>query len=305
VEQSGLTKALEQINRDLQSVAVIAPAVSIEASQPKTLDVNEMLFQIAKKAGDTLGVPTLASVPIGSTASASAIEVRDIVQRVTTWKAGGWYLLFGFQGNPVPNDLGRLNLWVRVSLDLAATGKPLLQGYQGLLSAVSVGLGSHGVALGQFKTLWHFDPDHWNGLPPTGRSNGPAKFFSVPLWHYLKFPDDFVRLPSPQGDPFLTPSPWSTIPQNRQTASKWREADARRHFMYVTTLWIDGVMALPTARARAIYAKKYLDYAVANWAYLGGLRYPTTSSVPLADWSALLDWALTTCSTDYDWLDLL
>lgn len=304
-DQSGLARALEITNRDLQTAAVIAPAVCVEASNSRSMDINELLFMLAKQAGDALGIPTLASIPIAASASASEAEIHTIIRRVTSWNAGGWYLLYDFDGNAVPSEFTRLQLWARTCLDLAATGKPLILGYQGLLSVVSVGLGAHGIALGQFQTLWHFDPNHWAGTTPGPIRRASTKFFSVPLWHPLRFPDDFPTLPSPQADPFLTPSPWSQIPQARQVAARWGDADARRHFMYTTTQWIDAAMALPTPRERAIHAKEHLDQAMAHWVTLSRLRYQTPHSLPHAEWSALLGWALTNRAQDYDWLDLL
>lgn len=303
-EQSALSQALEAVNRDLGSVAVIAPAVVMEASTPGHLLINEMLYKVAKQAGDRLGIPTVAPIPIASSASASEVEVDRIIQRITAWGPDAWYLLYDFDGDALPSDLGRLQLWAKTSLNLAGTGKPLIQGYQGMLSAVAVGLGSHAIAVGHFQTLWHFDPDHWQVTSSPSRS-GPPKFLSVPLWHNLKFPDDFTLLPTPQGDPHLTVSPWSAVPQSRRMAANWRHADARRHFMFVSTQWIDSAMALPSSRQRASFAKSHLDDAQRHWATLGRLSYPTMPNIPHRDWSGLLDWALINKAHDYDWLDLI
>ena len=64
-ELGKLRTALVSINAELNTSAVIAPAVVYEAGQAETAILNAKLFRAAKKAGESAGKPTYATAVMG------------------------------------------------------------------------------------------------------------------------------------------------------------------------------------------------------------------------------------------------
>lgn len=104
---AALQTALHQLCAELHVSAVISPAVIYEAGRPDIVDLNSKLFSVAKSVGDVLGVPTLATIVVGASATASDQTTESIVSDVTSLPADGWYFSFesGEDRSPRPITL--------------------------------------------------------------------------------------------------------------------------------------------------------------------------------------------------------
>lgn len=70
-ELEALAFVLERINRDLNTSAVISPAVLYKGGDRNIEDLNERLFRAARMAADAIGIPVLGSVVLERSATSS------------------------------------------------------------------------------------------------------------------------------------------------------------------------------------------------------------------------------------------
>ncbi len=126
-----LGDALISWNTDLQTSAVIAPAVIYEAGRPDILDVNAMLFGEAKRAAAANGVPVYASVVLGHSVTSSDGTLSEILAAATALDPDGWYFSFEFREQRIPGATTLVRRFLEAGLVLACTGKPVMHAFAG------------------------------------------------------------------------------------------------------------------------------------------------------------------------------
>jgi hypothetical protein len=191
----GLARALEDENRKFNTSAVIAPALPYEAARPDIVALNSKLFRAAKKAGNAIGVPTYGTVAISQTLSNMEL-VEKALSGATAEEADGWYSTFEFKEERLPTDVDDVFRFANASLTLACTGAPVLHAFAGPLSILSFGSGATGTAVSFWKNLWGFNRERWKESADQqgGGGNAPPRYFSVPLWGTIVYPDETLLI---------------------------------------------------------------------------------------------------------------
>lgn len=316
--QDGLTRALEMVNRSLRSSAVIAPAVIYEAGSPHLWGINQMLFRCAKKAGDHLGIPTLASIPIGSSVSVSEPETLNILGAATALPSDGWYILFEFDRDPVPVSSGRLARCASSCLSLAGTERPILFGFSGLMSLPVMAWGASAVGFGHAATLHQFKGRHFNLRTrlqqAADRRNGKGgggpeslRFFSSGLWTGLACPDETspLALLEELFRKVMIPSPYSQTVMDDPSTAEWSLDEAHMHYAWHIHQQVEALLEIPALIDRANQVKTLIDGQIELWGEVQSRGIAIRQGFHLGYWTAWKDAiqnALRDQKADYDWL---
>ena len=144
-ELSALSAELESLGTALGVSAIIAPAAMYEAGRPDIDELNGRLFGAAKSAGDALGVPTLATVALAQSVTASDSTVAAAMDAATGIPANGWYYAFEFKEERIPSSREAVRRCCDAGLSLALTGKPVLHAYAGPMCLLSYGFATTAV----------------------------------------------------------------------------------------------------------------------------------------------------------------
>src|SRR5690606_4480549 len=118
-------------------------------------------FRAAKAAGDNLGLPTIATILIGHSATASTQLVEQVLSYATALNSDGWYFGFEFQADRVPAEVEPVSICINSGLILASTGKPVLHAYAGPMSLLSFAFGATATGIGHNQNLWQFSRERW------------------------------------------------------------------------------------------------------------------------------------------------
>lgn len=308
-----VARAIEKANRDLGSAAVLAPAVVYESGRPEIHEVNALLFAAAAKAGDAIGVPTLATVVIGTSAKGSESEVSSILAHATSLRAAGAYLACEFEEDRIPSDPQVIERFGRACLTLATSGWRVIHACAGPMALLSLGLGAVGAAIGPDQNLWQFDRGRWE--PKEGGGGGgkaPPRFFSGSLWGTMVCPDELDQLDARVLERVMTHTPFSQALARAAKPSlvAWGKGESKRHMVHVVASKVAALAAFPTARECARAAVAHLTSAEALHAEIANLRLPIPLKTESKNtyqtvWRRVAEKILVKRADDYSYLELL
>lgn len=302
-EMDNWSKSLEDENRNVKAAAVIAPALPYEAGRPDLIDVNARLFVAAKRAGDAIGVPTLATVVVGQSGTTAGL-IRDMLSAPTALPADGWFYQFEFQEARLPKDEDEVFRFCVAALTLACTDKPLLHSCAGPMALLSFAVGATGSAISFRQNLWGFERSKW--LVPDGQGGGgnaPARFFSGTLWGTIVQPDELILLSPPLQAAVLTHSPHSAAVASAPTLP-WEKWSANKHMVHVVAAGAEAIAKHAHARDAADAAIKLLTQATSLHSAITklGMVLKDETNTYQVPWCKALQRALKDNADDYQWL---
>ena len=300
-----LQKHIETINRDLNTTAVLAPAVKYEAGRPDISNLNQRLFEISKNVGDALSVPTYATIILGNSITSSVDTINSILSEATSLDCDGWYLGFEFDTyERVPSQIREVYNCCLTQLKLACTGKPVLHAFAGPLGLLSMGAGATGVGIGHFQNLWQFTRGRFEDSENTGGGGGdaPARYFSKALWGTIVYPDEIQPLSVSLRNTIHTASPFST--QRFQTFLPWSKWSSYKHLLFVIGGTLNGIGEVATPRERLQYARNILQNALDLHGRIS-LELKDNTDAYQGNWIEVIDNLMENNSEDYDYLRML
>jgi len=295
-----LAAALADTSRALTATAVLAPALAYEAGRPDIVALNARMFSAARSVGNDLGIPTIATVVLGRSATSAEGPLSDALSAATKLDADGYYYAYVFGGGRIPSDEDDVRRCCSAVLTLACSGKPVIHAYAGPMALLSPGVGAHAVGVGHSQNLWQFTIERWSDSPSDqgGGGDAPARLFSRGLWGTIIHPDETAQLTAALRAQVDTHSPFVT---------PWSRWQANKHLVYAIGQEIAELYALPTVRDRAAAARARLQGAVSLHEQIrqsGVLLKDGTDSYQ-ANWDNAMGQVLSDCDGDYDYLDLL
>jgi hypothetical protein len=305
---SDLARAIEKENRELGCDAVIAPAIPYEAARPEIIALNARLFEIAKNAGDAIGIPTYATVVIGR--SATTVEVVEgILSGATTLEADGWYYGFEIDGQQrLPTGIDVVYRYCLAGLTLACSGKGVLHAYSGPLANIAYGAGARAVGIGIWQNLWGFKRTKFQVTAEQGGGGeAPPRYFSGVLWGTIVYPDEVVQLSKRISKSFssqiLQPSSPYSPSSSAITWSKW---ESRKHMVYIIASMTNRLAQMADARRAMEAAVAALETASMFHQQIvaAGIQLKDETDAYQSSWAAAGKKLLTEHSKDYDWLEL-
>ena len=300
VELGLLSSQILGISTDLGVSAIIAPAVVYEAARPDIVQLNSQLFDAAKAAAQSLGVPTYATVVLGRSVSQSNMTATDVISSATSLDADGWYFAYEFPSERIPSGEEEVVRCCHAGVRLAATGKPVMHAYAGPMSLISGGFGATAAAIGHSQNLWHFTRDRWEETASQGGGGGnaPARHFSEALWGTIIDPDEQVQLSTTLRSQILSSSPYRT---------PWTRWEANKHLVHIQMSVVGSIFTdlnprniIGMAAARLAAAVDWHDEVRAE-----GVVLKDDTNCYQAAWLAALHVFESQCSEDLDYLELI
>lgn len=307
-----LSTTIEEHNRQLATSAVIAPAVLYEANRPERLELNAKLFEAAKRAGDSIGIPTLATVGLAHSSVISPHSISDALSHATGLACDGWYFLFEFSESRIPCDRAEILSCGLACLTLATNLKPVIHAYAGPMALLSFGFGATAAAIGHSQTLWQFDRSRW--AAPVEQQGGPGqtapRFFSSSLWGTVIYSDEVVRIPESTRTVVMTHSPHSQTISDPATHGtvEWSRHLADKHLVHVVGETAASLAAHTTARSATEGAIDHLSQAASLFTSLQNvpvLLRPESQCIHQSIWRSVMQQLLNDRSDDYDILELM
>lgn len=299
-----LAALLEEDNTSANADGLIAPAVTYEVGRQDIVDLNRRLFEMAKAVGDSMGIPTYATLMFGRSATASDHTLNAILSQATSLASDGWYFGFEFNDPRLPASKDDVIRCCSAGLTLACTGKPVLHAYAGPLALLSFGFGATGAGIGHAQNTWQFIRGRWDASTKTGGGPAAPRFFSRALWGTIIYPDETSQLPVAVRNQVLTQSSFSS-----PTASGlgWTRWDANKHLVNIICSTVSDVAATHNPRNNALTAKQLLDNAVQLHQHIAslGINLRDDTNVYQKSWSDAIDSLVSDRQDDYDYLDLL
>lgn len=317
--RDALSKALEQINRDLHCSAVIAPALTYQAGSSKIRAVNRMLFTCAKKAGDAIGIPTLASVPFGNSTCFDDSEINAVLNAATALPADGWYVVFEFSGEHFPRKKPEVLRCATACLSLAAARPPLIFGYAGLLSLPVMAWGAAGAGICHQKTMWQFltrrfQNEDTDQAEARSKGGGGKKqiphFFSDSLWQRLVYTaevESVLQLPDTLHSKILAPTTYSPTLQADQPIPFWALQESHKHLLACWARAITDLANIPSLSQRSKEVTRKLDEQLALWEDITPYGFSFKSSFKakhLSMWRDVSADLSDRRQIDFDWAEL-
>jgi len=292
-------------NVELQTNAVIAPAVVYEAGRQDIVQFNARLFTAARSVGAELHIPVYATVVLGRSVTASEQTISAALAQATALNSDGWYFAFEFEDERIPSSRDAVRRFCAAGLTLACTGKPVLHAYAGPLGLLSFGFGATGVGLGHSQNLWKFTRDRWQ--PPIAQGGGgdaPPRFFSSSLWGTIVYPDETAQLPANIRQQVLTTSPFSAPVSSGLSWSRW---DAGKHLVFVLASAVSEMSQINGARASAQVAAQRLQNAAQLHRAIqqNGIFLSDGTDAYQESWRLALQDVLQNNTADFDYLELL
>lgn len=308
-----VSRAIEKANRDLGCVAVLAPAVVYESGRPEIHEVNTLLFAAAAKAGDAIGIPTLATVVVGTSAKGSASQVSSILAHATSLPAVGAYFACEFEEDRIPSDPQLIERFGRACLTLASSGWAVIHACAGPMALLSLGFGAIGAAIGPDQNLWQFDRGRWAPKEAGGGGGkAPPRFFSESLWGTMVCPDELDQLGPRMLEKVMVHSPFSQAlaKATKPSLATWGKGDSKRHLVHVVASKVTTLASYPTARECAQAAVAHLVLAEALHAEIASLRLPIPLKAESRNtyqtaWRKLAERILIEQADDYAYLELI
>lgn len=303
IDLDELSKSLEIENRNVSASALIAPAVPYEAARRDLAELNEQLYRAAKKAGDAIGIPTLATVVIGQSATTPQV-VTNLLAMPTSLNPDGYYFQFEFTDARLPTDEIEVFRFCAAMLTLACTDRPILHSCAGPMSILSFAVGATGAGITFRQNFWGFDRSKWLNIDSQGGGgNAPARFFSSLLWGTIVQPDETIMLPQHLRTLVLTHSPYSATVATAPTLP-WGKWDANKHMVHVMANGARTVSEQSNIRAAADFAIEKLDRADRMHKQIerAGVRLKDETNLYQGPWRNALKRVLVDCADDYQWL---
>ncbi len=302
-----LSNHLIEINRGLASSAVIAPAVVYESGRSDIIQLNGRLFSAAKRAGESLAIPTYASVMVGLSVTSSNETLMSVLSHATSLDADGWYFGYQFPDERIPSNLQDVFRFCTAGISLACTGKPVLHAYAGPMGLLSLAVGATGAGIGHFQNQWRFSPRRWqSGSGQGGGGDAPPRYFSTNLWGTIVYPDELVQLSSQLRTSVITPSPFSS---QVSTSSQmlWSRWDANKHLIYLICSKISSFSGTQSSRQIARDVIQILDNAISLHQDIlnSGINLSDNTSAYQANWRTAIANLLSNQSQDFDYLELI
>lgn len=291
---------------ELQTTAVISPALVYEAGRQDIVQLNARLFSAARTVADELGIPVYATVVLGRSVTASEQTIGAALAQATALNSDGWYFAFEFEDERIPSSRDAVRRCCAAGLTLACTGKPVLHAYAGPLGLLSFGFGATGVGLGHSQNLWKFTRERWQA-PVTSQGGGgdaPPRFFSGSLWGTIVYPDETAQLTASIRQQVLTASPFSGAVA---AGAAWPRWDAGKHMVFLLASVISQLSQVNGARASAQAAALRLQNAVQLHQAIQqiGLFLSDSTNTYQENWRLALQDLLQNNSPDFDFLELL
>jgi len=300
-----LASAIEMENRQLGTDAVIAPAIPYEAARPDIVALNEVLFNVAKSAGDVIGIPTYATVVLSDSATTDGV-VQGILSSATALNANGWYFGFEFDSQQrLPTDSSAVYRYCAAGLTLAGTGKPVFHAYAGPLALMAYGAGARAVGLGIWQNLWGFTRSRFQErLGSGGGGDAPPRYFSAPLWGTFIFPDEYQILAPPLRARVLQHSPYS---QNINPGIAWSRRLSQNHMIHIISEVTDILANMIDARRAMTSAIATLNGArtIHDSIRASGVRLRDNTDTYQEPWAFAGANLLAQNTGDYDWLEMV
>lgn len=304
VAPAELAKAIEDENRSLRTAAVIAPAVPYEAARADIVALNKKLFEAAKSAGDSIGVPTYGTVVLSPSATTVTVA-ENILSGATALGADGWYYAFEFGDERLPTDADAVYRYCAAGLTLACTGKPVLHACAGPMGLMAFGAGARAAGLGFWQNLWGFEPDRWKATEGQGGGGrAAARFFSAPLWGTIVYPDETAQLSAALRSRVMVQSPLSAPTANSLPWKKW---DAYKHLVHMTARTVQRSADVRNARKAMNTAVKTLETASSLHAQIRrtGLQLRDNTGSYQSVWAKAGNDLLKKNARDFDYLEMI
>ncbi len=257
-----LGDALISWNTDLQTSAVIAPAVIYEAGRPDILDVNAMLFGEAKRAATATGVPVYASVVLGHSVTSSDGTLSEILAAATALDPDGWYFSFEFREPRIPSSTMLVRRFLEAGLVLACTGKPVMHAFAGPMALLSRSCGMTAVGVGHSQNVWQFTRDRWRPAEGGGGGAAPPRLFCPPLWGTIVYEDEFALLSEDLRTQIYSPTPFSTQVKATPPFLPWSKWDANKHLVYSVCTRATDILQEPSLLNAGTVAVASLERAI-------------------------------------------
>jgi hypothetical protein len=292
-------------NAELNTSAVIAPAVVYEAGRHDIAQLNARLFSAAREVGVSLNKPVFATVVLGRSVTASDQTIAAALAQATALNSDGWYFAFEFEDERIPSSRDAVRRCCVSGLTLACTGKPVLHAFAGPLGLLSLGFGATGVGVGHSQNLWKFTRDRWQPpMPQGGGGDAPPRFFSGSLWGTIIYPDESAQLPANIRQQVLTTSPFST---GVAAGLAWPRWDAGKHLVFLLATVLSEIAQVNGARANAQAALQRLEVAVQLHQTIqqAGLFLGDGTNAYQNNWRLALQDLLQNNTADFDYLELL
>jgi hypothetical protein len=307
-EMAGMQYELENINREIQVDALLAPAIVYEAGRSDIEQLNARLFAAAKQVGNVLGVPTYATIMLGRSVTSSEELISTTLSSATTLDSDGWYFGFEFNQERIPSSREAALRCCVAGLTLACTGKPVLHSYAGPLALLSMGFGATGVGIGHAQNLWQFTRERWqpSNAGSGGGGDAPPRFFSGTLWGTIVYPDEIVQLPAELRHRVFTPSPFS--PQEAKVPpDAWDRWSANKHLVHLISTAVKEIAKDKDPRKNVAAATEILIGATTLHEDIRRARLTLgdNTSVYQANWLAALNDLVTRQAQNFDYLALL
>lgn len=305
-EWSGLTKAIQEENKQLGTAAIIAPAVPYEASRPDIVTLNAQLFAAAKSAADALGKPTYANVVLGQSATAEDL-VQSVLSNATALAADGWYYTYEFGNDRLPLDDGTVYRYCSAGLTLACTGKPVLHACAGPMANLAFGAGARAAGIGIWQNLWGFSRSRYQTAADGqgGGGDAPPRYFSSKLWGTIVYPDELLQLTPAMRAQVLTPTPHSKGVGGAGIVS-WSKRDAQKHLVQTIIEEAALLSSMKDARKamQATVAKMQSAIQLHDNIKSVGIQLKDKTDRYQAAWAAAGTRMLANNAEDYDWLEM-
>lgn len=309
-ERTALQKHLESINKATKSTLLIAPALICEAGRDDILDLNIELLDAAVSVGGQLGIPTLATVFIGQSASQSDTLVNSILSGMTSVSSDGYYFAFEFGGEErIPSSTAAVKRLCRATLSLACTGQPVFHAYAGPLGVLTIPCGAECAGVGHPKNVWHFQRSRW--LPPPKKPAGwsktvpPPRFFSRALWGTIVYQDETLQLQTSLQSKILVTSPFSA--QQVGMRLDWDKWNAHKHLVSVICDELTALTGDSGKTAAFVHSVDLLSEAVGNLKTIAatGVKLRDNADAYQQNWLTALTGIQTDEKESLDFLTLL
>jgi hypothetical protein len=299
-----LAHRLERLNRDLETSAVLAPALVYEAGRVDIIDLNSRLFSAAKAAAESIGIPVYATIVLGKGVTNSDTVAYELLSHATSLQAAGCYYAVELDDGPTPTDAELVYRLCSLGLTLACSGLPILHGYAGLTGLLAFAFGADAVAFGHSHNLRYFTRERWQERPPQGGAGEPPpRYLSGALWSTIVLPDETVRLRD-LWSRVASPSPFAPASAADTNWSRWQ---ANKHLLFVLGNELTRFSIIGSARTSALAAVDHLRRSAELHRSIGnlGIDVKDNANRYQANWFRALTDILQERQADFDYLHLL
>ena len=305
-DMDNITRELEAVNLDFSADAILAPAVLYIHGRDDVAEINLKLFECAKRAGDMLGIPTIGTIFLDQSVTTSLPAIMQTLSIATSVPADGWYFGFEFESARVPYNEEEIYRFCVCGLKLAATGKPVLQGYLGPLSLLAMAVGASGAGITHSQNMWGFSRTRWKEGKGGGDGRQPPRYFSPALWGTIVYPDEFSRVDPALLSHIVSNSPFAKSISDQRPFLDWNKWSANKHMLYKVGAAVDQLALKPlTERRNEVLG--ILERAIDFHAQIASSNVTLTdrTNIYQVPWRNALLRVFQDCSDDYDMIDLL